>query len=373
MRETIAQLADSNELKATNLGINELGDGALVLFRTRAEALQASQFCTVPHSLRLSGKGATLPPWLAICFGDFRKSHMSKQEFTERWLAKVETTCPPAYGPAEAWERLVRLGGSRDGSLDMRRLRARLGRQSPPVELANMEFGLPGPVIGTIHASKGREADRVLLLVPREPEFESPEQENEETRVLFVGSTRARQELQIGDAQKAGTSIVGNRRAYRVKGYKNPAAMVEIGKPEDLFVAGLVGTSSASLQECTDAQEWLTTHSSALVSMKVQTDRDRNWNYKVIAQNSEQFVALLSDNFKNDIWKIANRMAESSGKKIHAPYSINHVRTFGSRSIVLSTDDPVLETLHSPWKESGFVLAPRLAAFTKVFFRSANV
>ncbi|WP_143084784.1 UvrD-helicase domain-containing protein [Novosphingobium sp. CF614] len=202
IRQSIANYADGDDLKPTELGLDTLAAGSLVLFRTRPEALLTSQFCQIPHSLRLSGYGGNLPPWLAICFHDWLQTFMARDEFMGRWASRVEHGSPPGYGPDEAWAKLVRLGGSADGSLEMARLRRALARRSAPVELATAEFGLPGPVIGTIHASKGREADSVLLLASDDREFKSVEDEEEETRVLFVGSTRARLSLKVGKAIK---------------------------------------------------------------------------------------------------------------------------------------------------------------------------
>ena len=79
----------------------------------------------------------------------------------------------------------MRIAGRKDGSVDMQRLRRRLGQTRPPVELTLPEYGLHGPIVGTIHASKGREASNVVLLLPNGAEFESIEDEKEETRVLF--------------------------------------------------------------------------------------------------------------------------------------------------------------------------------------------
>jgi hypothetical protein len=215
IRQSIASYADNNDLKPTNLGLDLLAAGSLVLFRTRSEVLSTSQFCDVPHSLRLSGYGANLPSWLAICFHDWMQAFMARDQFMERWTSRVECGVPPGYGPDEAWAKLVRLGGSADGSLEIARLRRVLAGRSAPIELATAEFGLPGPVIGTIHASKGREADSVLLLASVDREFKSADDEEEEARILFVGSTRARLSLKVGNAIKYPGSKLGSGRSYK--------------------------------------------------------------------------------------------------------------------------------------------------------------
>jgi hypothetical protein len=370
VRESIVSHADGSGLSPAALGIDALPRGSLILFRTRPEALEASQFCSMPHSLRLSGYGANLPPWIALCFYDFTNSHMSRQEFMQRWLSRVENSCPPDYGAEEAWSRLTRFGGAADGSLEMNRLRVRLGRQSPPVEITTQEFGLPGPVVGTIHASKGREADNVYLLIPQGEEFKSREDEEEETRVLFVGSTRARTTLHVGNARQwPGRSLDKDKaRAYRTLKKGERAAMVEIGRPEDINLTGLAGKSLMNADECAFAQQWLATHACVLTTLKVASDPDLKWSWRLIDPQTDHSLAVLSLTFGKEMWDIATIIGKWVGAKLRPPLSINYVRAFGSRTIVISPNDPQLERLHTPWAVSGFLLAPRVAAFTRAKF-----
>ena len=50
------------------------------------------------------------------------------------------------------------------------------------------------------------------MLIPRREGFDDPAQEAEETRILFVGATRAREELRVGQAAAhSGTKLDGGR------------------------------------------------------------------------------------------------------------------------------------------------------------------
>lgn len=370
IRESVSGFADGSDLKRTELGIDTLAAGSLVLFRTRPEALEASQFCQAPHSLRLSGYGANLPPWIAACFYDWTDQRMDAAEFGRRWRERIEAGCLPDYGPDEAWARLVRLGGNADGSLDLHRLRRVLSRRGAPVELAIPEFGLPGPVIGTIHASKGREADSVLLLMPAGEEFDSPEDEAEETRVLFVGSTRARSTLRVGNASKWPGSKLPSGRAYRKLPKKDQVvAMFEIGRDEDLGAYGLVGSSHQTAAEASTAQSWLMRHAGVVSSFRLVRDGDRSWNYRIMGPDGEMPVGLTSSRLRDDLWELAKRFSQKAGYAVGPQGSINYARALGSRSVVIAPDDPVAERLHAPWSQSGFIMAPRMAAFTRVGFR----
>src|SRR5690606_7248052 len=124
----------------------------LILFRTRAEVLKASQFCRFPHRLRLSGYGNSLPAWLALCFHDYHAPFLSERDFFDLWSTRIEHLAISQHGPEDAWRLLWKVAGSGLGNVEVGRLRKVLGRLRPPVELTEPDYGLPGPTVGTIHA-----------------------------------------------------------------------------------------------------------------------------------------------------------------------------------------------------------------------------
>ena len=340
-----------------------LANGDLVLFRTCAEALQAAQFNRSPYSLRLGGYGATIPPWLAICFHDYTDRYIDKVRFVHRWVSRVRESCPPSYDHGEAWERVFRLAGSGDGSLDLWELRQRLARQSLPLELAEPDYGLSGPIIGTVHASKGREANDVLFYVANDPEFENEMSEIEETRVMFVGSTRAKRSLRIGRASKFYAGSLSSGRAF--KKLKNNAAMFEIGRPKDQSIAGIVGKKLQSQTSAMISQKWLTKHSCVMTNLEFNANPEDEWAYSAPAPAEGTHLTTLNSQFNYDYWELIDRIADR--KSCRPAPTIRHVKCLGAMTIVAAPDDVCLELLHKPWAESGFVLAPRVSAFTKVY------
>lgn len=375
IRDSITRHADNDDVQFMQLGLETMAAGTLVLFRTRSEALQASQFCQTPHSLRLSGYGANLPPWLGACFWDFTSPFLGKEDFEKRWAHRVDAGIAPGYSREEAWARLTRLAASADGSVEMHQLRQILGRRNPPVDLLIPEFGLPGPIIGTIHASKGREADNVILLMPPEQEFESLDEEEEETRVLFVGSTRARNTLRVGlgkALQRSGRRLESGRAFKRLaakgKGAKSVGAMMEIGRLEDLTPDGLVGTAHQSASEALSSQKWLLQHAGVVSSFKLLRDPDLDWRYRLVRREDESPVALCSQALREDFWKIAKILKGNGKASIHPPVAVPFINGMGCCTRVISPDDATAEVLHSPWSQSGFVIAPRIAAYTKANF-----
>ena len=201
--EWIKRLAVETKARSSSLNPKSFENDSLVLFRTRLEVLTLSQHWGCPHRLRMSGYGATLPSWLALCFYDFMDSSLSKKDFLHLWSQRIEGRSDLEWTSDEAWKRLRRIAGKGD-LVDMKSLRKTLSSGRPPVELAVAEYGLDGPTIGTIHASKGREALNVTLLLPLSFKSASMDDEAEEARVLFVGATRAKNSLTVG----AGSGVV---------------------------------------------------------------------------------------------------------------------------------------------------------------------
>jgi hypothetical protein len=370
IRAGVAKNADGNQLTHAALDLDSLPPSSLVLFRKRAEALELSQFSQVPHSIRLHGYGANMPPWIALCFHDYLQSQIGREAFIERWTERVENRCAPQYEVLDAWERLVRAGGSSDGSLDLKRLRMRLGAFNPPIELTNQDYGLAGPVIGTIHASKGREADNVFLFMPDPDDFKDSEAEQEEARVLFVGSTRARRSLQVGKGKKWTGGDIDTGRLYRqVWNKEKSVAMIEVGRPEDVSALTLVGKGAMPEVSAVVAQAWLADHAGALVSsLNIASDAAHEWNYKLFEPTLDVVLGWLSPRFRDDMWSIGKVLSANKNFGLRPPSRIAYIKAHGSRTMVLGPDDPLLDKLHQPWSRTGFLLAPRLASFTRATF-----
>lgn len=364
--QRIRELADGQGLKWTQMNVADFTSEDLLLFRTRGEVLMASQFCSLPHRLRLSGYGMTLPAWLAICFHDFHAPFLAERDFLDLWTARIENRVGAEYGPMEAWGRLLRIAGRRDGTVDMRRLRQRLAQARPPVELALPEFGLQGPIVGTIHASKGREASNVILLLPNGAEFETTEDEIEETRVLFVGATRARTSLLVGESSAFRASTAPSGRIFRTA-RNGKSTMVELGRSGDITARGLAGRSELAEADVRTAQDYLARVADVVTTYRLEADADLDWRYRIrVGDGSGPCVGIMSRNLTYDLWDIlANRNQRSSHRP---PGYVNHVRGLGCATIVMGPDDPELGTLNEPWASSGFLLAPRIAAFPPFFF-----
>ena len=179
-------------------------ESLLVLFRRRVDVLLASSFSSgsgVQHRLRMSGVPTVVRPWIGWLFGGFDKPLITRQEFEALWDQRFDISPVPFEGEERkyAWGVLQQLSaGDREGVVDLVYLRRIASRSRPPVELCLPELGMTGPILGTIHASKGREADTVALVLPHartRSQSDSQASELEEGRVYYVGATRARESL----------------------------------------------------------------------------------------------------------------------------------------------------------------------------------
>ncbi|WP_170759782.1 UvrD-helicase domain-containing protein [Ruegeria lacuscaerulensis] len=363
--QKICDFADESGLKWMQMKVADFSSDDLLLFRTRSEVLMASQFCDIPHRLRLSGYGGTLPSWLALCFYDYSDAFLDEAMFYELWSERVETKATPEYGPAEAWWRLLRVAGKNDGSVEMSKLRRRLSQKRPPIDLTTQEYGLFGPIVGTIHASKGREAQNVVLLLPTGAEFENAEEEAEETRVLFVGATRAKTSLMVGEGTVSRSASLSSGRAYGWT--RNGKTMLEIGRDGDIAPRGLVGSNELSASEAAKAQNFLAGVSDVVTTYSLQVDPELDWRYRIVADSGETCAGAMERSVGYDLWDLLKK--RNQGNSHRPPGRLSYVRGHGCSTMVLAPDDSEASTLHEPWASSGFLLTPRIAAYPSFYFK----
>ena len=361
--DDIRERADRNDLEKSDMDIKNFDAETLILFRARVDVLMASQFCDEPHRLRLSGFGATLPSWLALCFHDFTAPFLEEGEFRSLWSKRVGGSAEDGLDSAEAWRRIRTIASKKGGLVDMSRLRQKLARSKPPVELATPEFGLHGPIAGTIHASKGREAPKVVLALPLKPGAASDDidGEAEEARVLFVGATRARETLSVGKGSGAVFSSKSLESGRVFRKTRNGSIMVEVGRYGDISPKGLVGREIMDEESAIEAQEYLAETADEVTCYSLKIDSDLDYRHAIVVDSTELRVGVMEAAFKWELWNVVRKVDDSTTRR--SPGTLKPVRGQGCSTMVLAPDSADLADLHEPWASSGFVLAPRIAAF----------
>jgi hypothetical protein len=370
---------DVGDIKTQNLAGKS---DHLVLYRTRAEVLMWSSFLwsnDVMHKLRMSGIQQRLQPWIGRLLGGFDRDLLTKDEFSKLWCEKIEDAANACGQECEkAWALLLANVGNRLNQVRVVRLREILSRDRPPIDFLIDESELLGPVLGTIHASKGREANQVNLMLPPDnfmvedqtSEYvRTPSQIAEEERVLFVGATRAKQKLMVGKG-----SITYASRLKSGRTYKKPKRdginrrMMEVGRDRDIDLMSIVGHSIEDGGD--DLQDWLWANATNKIDAEIRYSHELKCNV-LYAENEDKQLGFLSDSFNKDLWELANILeGKGNGKKLNPGPKISHIRMVGVTTVVIS--EAHRDELPLPWRHSGFFLAPVLTGFPMVYFNKQS-
>lgn len=338
-----------------------------LLFRRRGEALSASKrMGSGHHRLRMSGFPAVIDDWVGLVFWDWVEARISKGEFQDRWSGRV-----PMGGLSKdaAWDRLIRLAGKSESVVDVHKLRRRLASLSPPLEVCRAEFGSRGPVVGTIHAAKGREAREVRLYLPRPESMRSETEDSfeDESKILFVGATRSKERLLIGKSFMSYSSrLPRSGRAYTRCANPPWAAEVEIGRVGDITAEGLAGRQLfAAPDQVRRAQARIAGLRYGIHRASARSSEQLDYIYQVALEAAPNEPILgLHGSVNRDLFQIARNL-----RRRRPPRQLGDLRTLGVRTVAIAPDDPGCTALHSPWSESGFLLAPLLLGYGVLAFR----
>lgn len=160
-----------------------------VLCRTNGEALLISEVLRkegVQHRVQLGAEDRPLAGWVAALFEGWTRAAMNRAACLER-LEEVA----PDVDAEEAWAAITWTARGDGERVEIDRLRRGLRRRRPHDSLlVPLDDRL---VVSSIHRSKGLEFDLVALVEPGDRVRES-EDLAEETRILYVALTRARED-----------------------------------------------------------------------------------------------------------------------------------------------------------------------------------
>jgi hypothetical protein len=356
-RTRIIQLADTQLGPAKDLKLESLQDGTLVLMRKRIEVLAASSYNqNIPHRLRMSGFPARIPHWIATVLWDHKSSRLGKSEFLSLWQSRIDIA-QTEIDAQSAWNLLHDFAGKTETAVDLVLLRELLARPAPPVPFTTPDYGDDGPILSTIHASKGRESEHVCLYLPAEIRGETDLDTEEEVRIAFVGATRARRTLGVGQSSEDPSSRTDGR-VWRYTKTGKGKIQVEIGRQGDINAVGIVGTKVFKNQTgAVDAQQYLANHP-FLRGLRARQDATLDYGY-ALETNEGKRIGALSEQVSEDLKSISN-----VSRTWPPPSFLPYIRSIGLRTLAIRADDPCLEVLHEPWRSSGFMLAPMIVALS---------
>jgi hypothetical protein len=331
-----------------------------------------------------------IDPWIARCFWDHTEERISESDFAELYAKRAGIK---EMSEIESkWRDLHREVGSDAHRISVRKLSNLLSRPNIPSCFSSPDYGVGGPILGTIHASKGRETDNVWLFVPNEPHYRKIEENRrfeeilEEARILFVGATRSRETLVISDSKSGGHfrrsgNMNNSKRAYTIKNSKTKQCAIELGRKGDVKAEGLVGNRYFEDEaEVMLAQKALWNRREFSTPLQANASKETNYTFQVSIdyqytdprytdslskQRFEDKLFSLDQSINSDLFLAGKIM----GQNLKPPNKFRHFYSLGARSMVLSTDDPARELLFEPWSHSGFMLAPILVGYPDIYLR----
>ena len=326
----------------------------LVLFRSRGELLSAAtRFWHegVPVRVRLTRRSKSVVAWLGALLRHYEATSLSRDDFEPLWHDLWPR--PGALSADDAWHALRGVAGlGRRGGVDLVRLGRRIDTPSPPLALARSSTGRTGPILSTIHGSKGQEAEHVVLALPRASETPSIE----EARILFVAATRARTSLSVAAARpEFGGSSEAGRHWSR---WRETHARIEIGLDGDVDVVRTAFPDDEDPPVTDARQKALWRLSDTPVPVRCSW-RSGGWDMIVDGGAFEgQDLGFLSSRVSADL--------RSIGKKRHGgafPSSTLHgLFVVGSRTVVHT----------APGAAIRFGLVPVIAGLANVWFNSTD-
>ena len=191
LSELVESLPPAPDLRSLTRLLRHRGDRiTAILCRSNAQVLliaeELAEMC-IDYRLQRQAGDRAIGSWLARVAQRVDGHVLSRRVFD---AAYAELSDGPGLTETELWLSLRRMDPRGKNEIDLRRVAARLRCGDLPEELNHVSPG--NVVVSTIHRAKGLEFDRVVL-VPATMD----EDQAEANRILYVGLSRARDEILV--------------------------------------------------------------------------------------------------------------------------------------------------------------------------------
>jgi hypothetical protein len=369
--QRIMQFAERLEIEPEDmLAEAPSGAGTLVLFRKRLDVCIASSKLLASgrgHRLRMSQLSQIVLPWVASVLGTCRDRRLTRVAFEGLYSEAVSNGMVAAPSVEQAFESLRHHAGA-GRNIDIDQLRTVILRATPPPELCAPEVGTSGPILGTIHASKGREAERVrYVMSPVDAAGMTDAEVNEEARVCYVAATRARKALELVTRRSARGSRCNSGRVFRLQ-FQTPGvpSQVEIGIAGDVndLISPAAGETTDGFGARFGAlQKSLTAFDGVPLPMTAESEGPPDFAYRMRRADGLE-MASLRLGFNADLFAIRNRRHDRSRDRNALPRFIKPVYLVATRTVAIA--DP--SQLPFPYDGSGLCLAAVVRGMPMVYF-----
>ena len=334
-----------------------------ILCRNNGEAEYISNILNkngIKHNLlKGSNYRLRLNRWLGDMFWDYCEPKIAKDDFIERYLARVKEDAREAEHMYDLFCDICEEYSQNSYELDMNRLISQLIKAiNIPNELLAEQ--ITNLVISTIHRAKGREFDKVYLL---ESKFNIKADNSEEARIRYVGITRPKKILKkLKKGNMYNWYFIKSSNGRMIKTaikpyYKNQTycTNLSIGLEADIDNVSFVSIINTDYLE---VQEYIAKHIST--GDEVEILRDEADNIYYIYHNKFKIGALSRDicnDFRNAIYK--------TGDKRNIPMKLTDVYISNIITIINTRYD---ENIPIIFRESHIWLGVELTGLGKVHF-----
>ena len=358
------------------------GQKHLFLFRKKVEMLNAANTAFKNKqnvSLRFGGSPNCLYPWLARIFYDHLDETISKKYFIDKWQDKKIIS---SMDPEEAWNKIHREAQVyEDVNIDL--LREKLSSGKPSFDLCMKDYGESSNVLGTVHASKGRESEKVSYYTFKNEEPQKNSDISEETRIMYVAITRSRNEFSVKNLEEEIGYRDWNKKMfervyiYRKSSYGNPYFKVQVGLEGDIDEIRLVANPSSknwgfrSKKDVDNNQKFFSKiHNPIKVGLIHQVGLGMNYSMAFGKQSEvDKFgnftlthnFGYMGSSFTIGLQKIVNNHASGRTSR-----PVDNVYMIGAKTCVLSKNDIRLPSVYEPYGKTGFYLSPIVAGWAYV-------
>lgn len=362
LRRLVSKLPSAGSISQPDKGLFVRKPGtSAVLCRTNADVLYTFYNfikSNIPSVIPPSVEEKGLPGWIARILSTYTNRFIAPSNFEERWSQLILKD--HELNPQQAWQLLKGLEGRDRQNLDISLLKERL-RQGVDWTLDSeaLKTG-QNTLLTTIHQSKGREFERVVIVLPDSNAGGGAEEILEEARILYVAASRARREFfRLG---RYGFPAIWETKLpsgySRILGENDDGKLlVPAGMRGDIRDESIVSTHlypktghAAQVQELI----WNQLQPGSRIAL---IPRKNNGNIELIASwyrpETENPIplCLMSKGLKDDIEHIL-RMRSPARRATYKPV-MHHLIVYERCTVLLP---PFPEAIHEPYATSGFCL-----------------
>lgn len=372
LREIVHDLDNAGSVSNPEHSVfNQEGRRIALLCRTNAEVLFSAGHllekgipCLIPPSVEEKG----IPPWVGRLFSTWTYQTITKPVFEERWQTLIGVNHQP--GMDQAWNLLKALEGRdrQDLNLDLLRTRLRKGVDWTFDSEAQKTAGVV--LTTTMHQSKGREYDMVVILPPEQSGKMDAEATLEEARVLYVAATRAREQvLRLG---RQGLPVMysfrgpSGRQRYVGQGPENEH-LFETGLPGDIDDSSFVSTSLfPEASHASGVQEliWKQVFPGARTGLVPQQNKGVVRLVLVWLRDGQKKplpLGCMDISFRTDMETFLR--SKSPDRRCRFPPLMTGPLVYERRTLILP---PYPQGVHEPYATSGFCLGVAIKGVARV-------